>query len=46
MKHLIKYRLFESTGGDIESICKEYGIQNFTINEDGSIDVDGDVDLY
>jgi hypothetical protein len=44
MKHLIKYRLFESTGY-IESICKEYGIENWTINEDGSIDVDGDVDL-
>jgi hypothetical protein len=44
MKYLIQYRLFESTG-DIESICKEYGIENWTINEDESIDVDGDVDL-
>jgi hypothetical protein len=44
MKHLIQYRLFESNQ-DIESICEKYGIQNFTINSDGSIDVNGDVDL-
>jgi hypothetical protein len=44
MKHLIQYRLFESTG-DIKSICEKYGIQNFTINSDGSIDINGDVDL-
>jgi hypothetical protein len=30
----------------INSICKEYGIDNYTINEDGSIDVDGNVILY
>ena len=30
---------------DIGSICKRYGIKNYTINEDGTIDVDGDVDL-
>jgi hypothetical protein len=42
MKNLIKYRLFESNQ-DIESICKKYGIQNWTINEDGSIDVNGNV---
>jgi len=29
----------------IDSICKEYGIENYTINSDGSIDVNGDVDL-
>jgi hypothetical protein len=44
VKHLIQYRLFESNQ-DIESICNKYGIENWTINEDGSIDVDGDVDL-
>jgi hypothetical protein len=27
-------------------ICEKYGIQNYTINEDGSIDVDGDVYLH
>ena len=29
----------------IESICKKYGITNYTINSDVSIDVDGDVNL-
>jgi hypothetical protein len=27
----------------IEEICKQYNILNYTINSDGSIDVDGDV---
>jgi hypothetical protein len=26
----------------INGVCKEYGINNYTINRDGSIDVDGD----
>jgi hypothetical protein len=30
---------------DIDSICKRYRIRNYTINEDGTIDVDGDVNL-
>jgi hypothetical protein len=30
---------------DIDSIPKAYGIMNYTINPDGSIDVDGDVGL-
>jgi hypothetical protein len=38
MKHL-----FESKY--IESVCKKYSIQNWTINKDGSIDVDGYVNL-
>jgi len=29
----------------VESICKKYGIENYTINEDGTVDVDGGVDL-
>ena len=29
----------------ISLICKKYGIENYTINPDGSIDVDGNVDL-
>jgi len=29
----------------IEEICEYYGIQNYTINDDGSIDVDGNVNL-
>jgi hypothetical protein len=30
----------------IHDICKEYNIENYTVNPDGSIDVDGNVDLY
>jgi hypothetical protein len=41
MKHI---KLFENFN-DIESICSEYDIQNYVINEDGSIDVDGTVIL-
>jgi hypothetical protein len=29
----------------IKYLCKKYDIKNYTINEDGSIDVDGNVDL-
>ena len=41
MKHL---RLFESFEG-INSICSEYDIKNYTINSDGTVDVDGGVNL-
>jgi hypothetical protein len=41
MKYL---KLFESFN-DIDSICRKFGIENYTINEDGSIDVDGNVSL-
>ena len=41
MKYL---KLFENFG-DIDSICKEWGITNYTINPDGFVDVDGTVDL-
>jgi hypothetical protein len=37
--------LFESFK-HIESICKKYGIENYTINNNGLVDVDGDVNLY
>lgn len=40
MKHLQLFENFQ----DIDSICKKY-IDNYTINPDGSVDVDGDVDL-
>ena len=30
----------------ISLICEKYNIENYTINDDGSIDVNGDVDLY
>jgi len=33
------------TDKEIHKICKEYGIKNYTINTDGSIDVDGYVNL-
>jgi hypothetical protein len=36
--------LFESFN-DIETTCRKYGITNYTINPDGSIDVNGDVNL-
>jgi len=39
MKYLKKYRLFENHD-EIHKICKEYGIENYTINGDGSIDVE------
>ena len=43
MKHL---KLFESfKEEDIAAICKKYNIRNYTINEDGSIDVDGNAHL-
>ena len=41
MKYL---KLFESYS-DIDSICSEYGINDYTINPDESIDVDGSVIL-
>jgi len=33
------------TDKEIHEICKKYGIKNYTINDDGSIDVDGNVNL-
>jgi hypothetical protein len=41
MKYL---KLFENFD-DIDSICRKYGINNYIINEDGSIDVNDDVYL-
>jgi hypothetical protein len=29
----------------IDLICKKYDIENYTINPDGTVDVDGDIDL-
>jgi hypothetical protein len=44
MKYL---KLFENFNEeDIHSICKRYGIRNYTINSDGSIDVYDDVNLF
>ncbi len=44
MKHLRKYKIFESNT-EIDEICREYDIENYTINGDNSIDVDGYVYL-
>ena len=41
MRYIKLFELFE----DVESICRKYGITNYTINSDGSIDVDGNVNL-
>jgi len=41
MKYLKLFENFE----DIHKICKKYKIKNYTINGDGSIDVDGNVSL-
>ena len=41
---MIYLKLFEGFE-DIDAICKKYGITNYTISSDGSIDVDGDVNL-
>jgi len=43
---LLRYKNFiKESKEDIDSICKKFGIENYTINED-SVDVDGDVNLY
>jgi hypothetical protein len=42
MKYMKLYEQFE----DIDAICREYRISNYTINSDGSISVNGDVDLW
>ena len=31
---------------NIENICQEWGIENYTINLDGTVDVNGDVNLF
>ena len=41
MKYLKLFESFE----DLHEICKNYRITNYTINEDGSIDIEGDVNL-
>ena len=43
MKYIKLFENFDRTS--IDDICKKYRIYDYTINEDGSIDVDGDVEL-
>ena len=43
---LFKYKDFlNESNQDIDSICEKWSIKNYTINGDGSIDVDGNVNL-
>jgi len=53
MKHIKHYKIFESTSPNFPStkegvieVCEKYEIENYIINDDLSIDVDGAVDLY
>jgi hypothetical protein len=43
MRYLKMYESFNEE--DIHDICKKYNIKNYTINDDNSIDVNGDVYL-
>jgi len=52
MKHIKHYKIFESnepnfptTKEGVIKVCEKYGIKNYTINNDLSIDVNGNVDL-
>ena len=45
MNYLKKFESFQ-THDEIHKICKQYKITNYTINSDGSIDVNGDVNLH
>jgi hypothetical protein len=49
MKRIKSYQKFRNklfeNNSEIEAICQKYFIENYTINPDGSIDVDGDVIL-
>ena len=44
MNHLKLFENYQSES-EIEEICKEYDIENWTLNSDGLVDVDGDVNL-
>jgi hypothetical protein len=43
MKHLKTFN--ESVESDIDTLCEKFGIKNYTVNSNGSIDVKGDVNL-
>jgi hypothetical protein len=45
MKRIKIYESFR-TEQEIKKLCSKYKIRNYQINDDGSIDVDGDVSLY
>ena len=46
MKYIRKFESHISNKELIDSLCSEYDIKNYTINPNGYIDVDGNVDLY
>jgi hypothetical protein len=44
---LYRYQNFiKESKEDIHSICRKYSIQNYIVNEDGTVDVDGSVNFY
>jgi hypothetical protein len=45
---MIKIKIYESfrTGQEIKDLCSKYEIRNYQVRDDGSIDVDCDVDLF
>ena len=49
MRHIKTYRIFENQSKDNSELIRElerFDIRNYTINNDGTIDVDGGVYLY
>jgi len=42
----MKYIKLFNESNNIDTLCIEYGIKNYTINPDNSIDVKGDVNLF
>jgi len=47
MKFIKLYESFEVKGKmDIDFFCEKYSIKNYTINSDGTVDVDGNVNLF
>jgi len=53
MKHIKSYKIFESnspnfptTREEVVKVCEYYKIENYTIDDDLSIDVDGSIGLY
>ena len=41
----MKYLKYFESKTDIDAICKKYGIENYTINSDGTVDVYDSVDI-
>ena len=42
----MKYLKYFESNSSIDVICYKYDIKNYTVNPDGTVDVDGDVNLY